>query len=157
MFQRLSGGIGSFRSYVRTRAVWNLRFPRLLTFGTLCSKGYERLEPSVPKVVWGNSFVSHAHTLTRARAVRNLRFQRLLTFGTACSKGYSRLEHQVPEVFWGNSFVSRAHTRARGLERKAPKIRNVWNGMFQRLATFGTIRSKGCQRLERYVPKVANV
>ena len=68
-----------------------------------------------------------------------------------------RLERYVPKVVWGNRFVSFVRTYARGLERKAPKIRNVWNGMFQRLATFGTVRSKGCQRLERYVPKVANV
>ena len=58
-----------------------------------------------------------------------------------------RLKRKVPHVVG----------RVERLKRKAPKIRNVWNGMFQRFTTFGTVRSKGCQRLERYVPKVANV
>ena len=108
MFQRSSGEIGSFRSYVRTRAVWNLGFRWFLTFGTFCSKRYYRLEHYVPNVVGGNRFVSFVRTYARGLELKvpkvtnvwNATFQRLRTFRTLCSKG--RL---------GNSFVSRAHTR----------------------------------------------
>ena len=86
--------------------------------------------------------------------VCNSPFQRLPTFGTLRSKGCKRLERYVPKVVWGNRFVSSVRTHARGLELKVPKVLNVWNVTFQRLLTFGTVRSKGSERLERCVPKV---
>ena len=91
------------------------------------------LEHHVPKVVWGNRFVSFVRTYARGLELKvpkvanvwNVMFQTLLTFRTLCSKG--RMGKSVRFL--------RTYVRAR----------------------FGTEGSKGYERLERYVPKVTNV
>ena len=137
-------------------------FQRLLTFRTLCSKGClgesVRFVRTYVRARFGTQGSKDSQRLERhvpkVNNVWNSPFQRLPTFGTLRSKGCKRLERYVPKVALGNRFVSFVRTHARGLEFKVPKVLNVWNVTFQRLLTFGTVRSKGSERLERCVPKV---
>ena len=153
------------QSVPKVANVWNAMFQRLRTFRTLCSKGRLRKQfrfaRTHARARFGTQGSKDSQRLERhvpkVSNVWNSPFQRLPTFGTLRSKGCKRLERYVPKVVWGNRFVSFVRTYARGLELKVPKVPNVWNVTFQRLLTFGTVCSKGSERLERCVPKVPNV